>query len=138
MPTGINKVVGLAMPATWSFDTMKRFSTLDTLEEDGALKNGETNGLGLYKFIEEENKVIIEKAKKDIKDYESKLETKFKTAETKSRRGETLEYDDLRMTEERPQIKDAEKIPETNKKIECNEISNEKWTGVDFEIRTRV
>ncbi|HLM59546.1 MAG TPA: ATP-binding cassette domain-containing protein, partial [Pyrinomonadaceae bacterium] len=44
VPTGINKVAGLVMPATWSFDTMKRFSTLDTLEEEGAEADGKTKG----------------------------------------------------------------------------------------------
>ncbi len=59
MPTGINKVVGLAMPATWFFDTIKRFSTLDTLEEVGLLKNSATAGRGLYKGIKLKNDKVI-------------------------------------------------------------------------------
>lgn len=69
VPTGFNKVVGLIMPATWSFDTMKRFSSLDTLEKEGADPNGPTNGRGLYKDIEAKNDKIIADAKKDIDNY---------------------------------------------------------------------
>jgi hypothetical protein len=71
VPTGINKVAGLIMPATWSFDTMKRFSTLDTLEEEGAEADGKTKGLGLYKYIESENDRIVADAKTDIETYRS-------------------------------------------------------------------
>lgn len=69
VPAGISKVVGLTMPSSWSFDTMKRFSTLDTLEEAGADINGPTKGQGLYKFIETENDKLIEKAERDIENY---------------------------------------------------------------------
>jgi len=108
VPTGINKVVGLAMPATWSFDTMKRFSTLDTLEEQGALPNGKTKGLGLYKHVEAENEKIIADAKKDIKSYEQDLETKLKDAERRANSGETVQFTKM---PERPQVAAAEKIP---------------------------
>ena len=109
VPLGINKVVGLAMPATWSFDTMKRFSTLDTLEEEGALPNGKTEGLGLYKYVEGENDKIIAEAKKDIKSYEQDLETKLKDAERRANSGETVQFTKM---PERPQVAAAEKIPE--------------------------
>lgn len=69
VPTGVNRVVGLAMPAAWSFDTMKRFSTLDTLEPEGANPRGKTKGQGLYKFIEAENERMITKAKRDLEDF---------------------------------------------------------------------
>lgn len=69
VPTGLNKVVGLTMPSAWSFDTMKRFSTLDTLEPEGANPRGKTKGLGLYDHIESENKATLEKAKRDLEDY---------------------------------------------------------------------
>src|SRR5262249_31623949 len=59
VPSGIYKVVSLTMPAAWSFDTIKRFSTLDTLEPEGAELNGRTGGLGLYKYTETENEKII-------------------------------------------------------------------------------
>jgi ABC-type multidrug transport system ATPase subunit len=69
VPSGINKVVGLTMPAAWAFDTMKRFSTLDTLEPEGANPKGKTKGLGLIKSIEAENEKILEDAKRDLEDY---------------------------------------------------------------------
>ncbi|MDM7922541.1 MAG: FHA domain-containing protein [Pyrinomonadaceae bacterium] len=69
VPSGVNKVVGLTMPSAWSFDTMKRFSTLDTLEREGADPRGKTKGLGLYRFIESENEKTLEKAKRDLEDY---------------------------------------------------------------------
>ncbi|MEO8649607.1 MAG: FHA domain-containing protein [Acidobacteriota bacterium] len=68
VPAGISKVASMAMPAAWSFDTMKRFSTLDTLEEEGANPRGKTKGLGLYKFIATENEKTIAKAKRDLED----------------------------------------------------------------------
>jgi ABC-type multidrug transport system ATPase subunit/pSer/pThr/pTyr-binding forkhead associated (FHA) protein len=64
VPTGLNKVVGLAMPATWAFDSLKRFTPLDTLEEEGAQK-----GRGLFKDIEDKNNDNIDKATKDIENY---------------------------------------------------------------------
>ncbi len=75
VPSGLNKVVGLIMPATWAFDTMKQFSGLDVLREDG--DKDETNKdcsklkCGLYKQVEYDNKQIIKKAEKDIADYKS-------------------------------------------------------------------
>jgi len=109
LPTGINKVVGLVMPATWSYDTMKRYSDLDTLEEEGSRPDGDTNGLGLYKSIEEKNDKIIADGKKNIKDYERDLEDKIKDAENRVGRGERVSF--IAMPD-RPKIGDAEKIPE--------------------------
>lgn len=109
VPTGINKVVGLAMPAAWSFDTMKRFSTLDTLEPEGAILNGTTEGNGLYKYIEKENEAIVEKAKKNIKDYEQELEARLRDAEKRAAGGEKVEFTGL---PERPQVGDPMKIPD--------------------------
>lgn len=69
VPHGVNRVVSMTMPGAWSFDTMKRFSTLDTLEEEGANPRGKTKGLGLFKWIEAENEKTVEKAKQDFEDY---------------------------------------------------------------------
>lgn len=66
LPQGIDRVIGMTVPAALSFDTMKRFSTLDTLEAEGSIPRGRTNGLGLYKYIETENDKAIEKAKRDV------------------------------------------------------------------------
>jgi ABC transport system ATP-binding/permease protein len=68
VPAGVNKVIGLTMPAAWSFDTMKRFSTLDTLEPEGADPKGKTKGLGLYKWVEGENDKAVADAKKRIEE----------------------------------------------------------------------
>lgn len=73
VPYGVGKVVGLAMPVTWSFDTIKRFSTLDTLEPEGADPDGATKGLGLFKFIDAENEAIVEKAKSDFEEYKQRF-----------------------------------------------------------------
>ncbi|MEP6901737.1 MAG: ABC transporter permease, partial [Actinomycetota bacterium] len=74
VPSGLNKVAGLLMPATWAFDTMKEFSGLKVLREDGDkdIDNKDCSkegACGLYKKVEYDNKQIIEKAKKDISDY---------------------------------------------------------------------
>ncbi len=110
VPSGINKVAGLIMPAAWSFDTMKRYSTLDTLEEEGANPTGATNGKGLYKNIESENDKIIADAKNDLdeykKDAEKKLD-KFKTDLTNSGGiADAPKLGDL------PVIADAVKVPQ--------------------------
>ena len=119
VPTGSNKVAGLAMPATWSFDTMKRFSTLDTLEEEGAEADGKTKGLGLYKFIETENDKIISDAKSDIENYRSdakkdsdayKDEMRDYLSSLKSG-GSAIEPKQPEM-KSAPEIKPAVKVPE--------------------------
>ncbi len=76
VPSGVNKVAGLIMPATWAFDTMKQFSGLQVLREDGDKdtdnKDCSVKGAcGLYKQVEYDNKQIIKKAEKDISDYKS-------------------------------------------------------------------
>jgi len=108
VPTGINKVVGLVMPATWSFDTLKRFSDLETLEPEGAYPTDSTGGLGLYKKIEADNDKIIEDAKTDIKDYEKTLETKIQDAERRMNNGEKVRF--IKMPE-RPKVDDTESLP---------------------------
>ena len=66
VPYGLNRVISMTIPAAWSFDTMKRFSTLETLEPEGANPRDGTKGLGLYKFVESENHKALDKAKKDL------------------------------------------------------------------------
>jgi ABC-type multidrug transport system ATPase subunit/pSer/pThr/pTyr-binding forkhead associated (FHA) protein len=87
VPGGVEKVVGLTMPAAWSFDTIKRFSTLDTLEPEGAEPNGKTAGLGLYKYTETENDKIIADARKSINDYQKSAEEKFRQYDDDIRSG---------------------------------------------------
>ena len=104
VPSGINKVVGLAMPATWSFDTMKRYSTLDTLEEEGAV-----NGRGLYKNIEAENDKIIADAKKNLDEYKKDADDKLDDFEKDLKSGKNVSAPTL---DDPPKIADAKKIPE--------------------------
>ncbi len=55
VPQGTAKVIGTLMPATWAFDGLKRWSTLDTLDEEGSDPDGENKGRGLYKHYEDLN-----------------------------------------------------------------------------------
>lgn len=75
VPSGVNKVAGLIMPATWAFDTMKQFSGLKVLREDEDKdktdKDCSKEPCGLYKQVEYDNKQIIKKAEKDIADYKA-------------------------------------------------------------------
>lgn len=108
VPQGISKIVGLTMPATWSFDTMKRYSTLDTLEPEGAYQNGKTKGQGLYKYIETENKRMVEQAEKDFQEYKKEAEIKFQQYEIDSVSGKNPRLPELG---DPPKIGRAEKIP---------------------------
>jgi hypothetical protein len=109
VPQGINKVVGLAMPATWSFDTMKRYSYLDTLEKEGAFPNGDTNGQGLYKHIETENDKIIADAKEELDEYKKDSEKKLEDFQKELRNGNNPSAPKL---DDPPKIAEAKKIPE--------------------------
>jgi ABC-type multidrug transport system ATPase subunit/predicted component of type VI protein secretion system len=102
VPEGVNKVVGLTMPAAWSFDTMKRFSTLETLEPEGADPRDSTRGLGLYKFIETENQKILEKARRDIDDFKQLTGSGYQEGTTNS--GNSVS--------DRLAVPDMKKIPE--------------------------
>ncbi|MEP6849804.1 MAG: FHA domain-containing protein [Acidobacteriota bacterium] len=108
VPAGINKVAGLAMPAAWSFDTIKRFSTLDTLEQEGADPNGRTGGSGLYKYVETENDKLIADARKNIDDYQKKAEDEFRKYDDEMRSGKNPSSPD---PGEPPAIPGAKKIP---------------------------
>lgn len=69
VPKGVSKLVGAVMPATWSFDEMKRLSTLDTMSEEGSDPGGPNKGRGLIKHTEDLNDENIAKARKDVKRY---------------------------------------------------------------------
>jgi ABC transport system ATP-binding/permease protein len=83
VPQGWSKVVGTLMPATWSFDEVKRFSTLDTLEKEGSEPEGENKGQGLYRHVEDVNDENIAKAQRDVDSYKKASEDKLKTYERK-------------------------------------------------------
>lgn len=73
VPTGVSKIIGLVMPATWSYDEMKRLSGLDTLQEEGSF-----DGKGLYKQVEDKNEENIKDARtkidKELKDAKDELD----------------------------------------------------------------
>jgi ABC-type multidrug transport system ATPase subunit len=108
VPTGVNKVASMLVPAAWSFDTMKRYSTLDTLEPEGAKPNGATQGRGLYKYIETENDRIIAKARKDTDDYQKSSQDKLKKFQDDLRAGQNPPSPRF---DEPPAIPPAVKIP---------------------------
>ena len=74
VPQGISKAVGTIMPATWSFDQMKRLSGLDTVDEEGSDKNGPNQGRGLKEHTLDLNKQNIEETKRDIERYRQDAE----------------------------------------------------------------
>ena len=87
VPVGVSKVVGVVMPATWSFDEIKRLSGLDVLrgKDEHAQPATKNEGRGLYKQIEHENDANIREAQqkidrfradaeKDSKDFEKNMD----------------------------------------------------------------
>ncbi len=73
VPTGVSKVIGATMPATWSFDEVKRLSSLDTLKEEGSDPNGPNKGRGLYRHTEELNSENVTNARNQIEDYSKRV-----------------------------------------------------------------
>ncbi|HEV8140764.1 MAG TPA: FHA domain-containing protein [Pyrinomonadaceae bacterium] len=119
VPQGTAKAVGAIMPATWAFDGLKQFSTLDTLDEEGSDPEGENKGRGLFKHYEDINDQNIEKARndvaqykkdaeKDLKDYEKKM--KDYVADLKAQR--QADQPEVPKLKPVPEVKGAEKVPE--------------------------
>ena len=114
VPSGLNRMVGLIMPAAWAFDTMKRYSTLDTLEEEGADPNSKIGGHGYYKYLETENKRIIEDSKQKIDQYKRDATKKIDDFEAGLKRGENPP---------KPKLDDPPK-PADAKQLDKKEMSN--------------
>ena len=76
IPSGMSKVVGAVMPATWSFDEMKRLSELDVLraKDEDAQPSNRDDGRGLYKQVEKDNDQNIDDARKKIESYKADAE----------------------------------------------------------------
>ena len=102
VPKNAARIASLTMPAAWSFDAMKRYSGLDTLEKEGSDLNGANKGSGLYKAVESRNDDLIEQTKTDIDDYKRKMKNYLADVQQGLKSTEPLA----------PQIKPAEKIPE--------------------------
>jgi hypothetical protein len=119
VPTGIStKVIGSLMPATWAFDGLKQFSTLDTLDEEGSDPDGENKGRGLYKHYEDLNDELIENARKDVENYKKDAEADSKEYERKMKdyvkdlqSGQQADQPAAPKLKPPPEIKGAEKIP---------------------------
>jgi len=109
VPNDVSRPLSLAVPAAWSYDTMKRFSTLSTLEPEGATVGDATNGRGLYKQVEEENDSILAKARRDLEEYQSKTETKLKKYDDERNAGLSPPRPDL---DEMPAVPNAKKMPD--------------------------
>lgn len=79
VPKGISKYVGVVMPATWSFDEMKRFSSLPVLrgKDEKAEPAAQNDGRGLYKDIKYQNDQLVDQKQKDVEGYRSNSEAKF-------------------------------------------------------------
>ncbi|HKQ50838.1 MAG TPA: ABC transporter permease, partial [Pyrinomonadaceae bacterium] len=124
VPTGTARYIGAVMPATWSFDEIKRLSKLDTISEEGSDPSGPNKGMGLKKFVEAENDKNIAQAKTDITDYKKEAEDNSEQFEddmeqyqedlAKAARGqgEKPEKPEAPKLKEAPQPKDAVKQPE--------------------------
>jgi ABC-type multidrug transport system ATPase subunit/pSer/pThr/pTyr-binding forkhead associated (FHA) protein len=124
VPQGVSKAVGTLMPATWSFDQMKRLSALDTIDEQGSDKNGPNEGRGLKKHTLDLNKRNIEEAKTDIRRYKQDAEDNSESfrkdmdkyqedAQAAAQRGETAPAKPVApKLKEAPEPKDAVEEPD--------------------------
>lgn len=119
VPEGASKAIGTLMPATWAFDGLKQFSTLDTLDEEGSDPEGENEGKGLYKHYEALNDRNIEQARQDVEDYKKDAEQDLKDYEKKMKdyvkdlqSGRQSDQPDAPKLKDPPEVKGAEKIPE--------------------------
>src|ERR1041385_4749637 len=119
VPQGTAKAVGAIMPATWAFDGLKQFSTLDTLDEEGSDPEGTNKGRGLFKHYEDINEQNMEKAGKDVAQYKKDEEKDLKDYEKKMKDyvedlkpGRPSDQPDVPKLKPVPEVKGAEKVPE--------------------------
>jgi ABC-type multidrug transport system ATPase subunit/pSer/pThr/pTyr-binding forkhead associated (FHA) protein len=119
VPQNTARVISTVIPATWAFDGIKRFSTLDTLDEEGSDPDGANKGRGLYKHVEDVNDENISKARTDIDDYKKHSEDKLKDYEKDMKdyiagvqRGESRDQPPVPKLDKAPAVPAAEKIPE--------------------------
>jgi ABC-type multidrug transport system ATPase subunit/pSer/pThr/pTyr-binding forkhead associated (FHA) protein len=85
IPTGMSKLVGVVMPATWSFDEMKRLSQLDALraKDEDAQPSQKEDGRGLYKQVERENDKNIDDSRVKVDQYKAEAEKSINNFEKK-------------------------------------------------------
>jgi ABC transport system ATP-binding/permease protein len=109
VPEMPSKLIGLTMPATWSFDEMKRLSGLDTLRPEGSDPDGSNQGRGLYDQIEHENDELITDARRRIREYREDANEEFSEYERRMRSGQRAEMPTLG---DPPEIGNPRKIDE--------------------------
>ena len=119
VPQGASRFIGTIMPATWAFDGIKRFSTLDTLDEEGSDPKGENRGRGLYKHYEDLNDEHIANARQDVANYKKDAENDSKEYERKMKDYVKDLQSSVQATQPTapklktaPEVHGAEKIPE--------------------------
>ncbi|HSQ23622.1 MAG TPA: FHA domain-containing protein, partial [Pyrinomonadaceae bacterium] len=119
VPENTARVISTVIPATWAFDGIKRFSTLDTLDEEGSDPNGDNKGKGLYKHYEELNDGHIAKAREDVEKYKKDAEADSKDYERKMKdyikdlqSGQQSTQPEAPKLKPVPKIHEADKLPE--------------------------
>jgi len=121
IPTGMSKVVGVVMPATWAFDEMKRLSRLDVLraKDEEAQASNKAEGSGLYKQIERDNDRNIEDSRAKIDKYKADAEKSISNFEKKMEdyqkdlaMGRAVKKPTAPKLSPVPEIPAAEKIPD--------------------------
>jgi ABC-type multidrug transport system ATPase subunit/pSer/pThr/pTyr-binding forkhead associated (FHA) protein len=119
VPVNTARVIGTLMPATWAFDGLKRWSWLDTLDEEGSDPEGENKGRGLFKHYEDINDEHIAGAREDVAKYKSDAEADLKEYERKMKdyvsdlqSGQQSTQPTAPKLKPVPEVHDAEKLPE--------------------------
>ena len=116
VPENMARVISTVVPATWAYDGIKRFSTLDTLDEEGSDPEGENKGKGLYKHYEELNDDHIAKAREDVENYKKDAEADSKEYERKMKDYIKDLQSGVQSTQpEAPKLKPVPKIHEADK-----------------------
>jgi ABC-type multidrug transport system ATPase subunit len=119
VPVNTARVIGTLMPATWAFDGLKRWSWLDTLDEEGSFPDGDNKGRGLYKHYEDINDEHIAGARDDVANYKKDAEADSKEYERKMKdyvrdlqSGQQATQPVAPRLKPPPEVHGAEKIPE--------------------------
>lgn len=108
VPKGVSKYVGAVMPATWSFDTMKRLSKEEVSvlrgEYEGAQPSAANEGRGLYKQTEHVNNNRMDEKQREIEDYRLSAERRSKDfeAEMETYQAEMARYQRGQLASEPP------------------------------------
>lgn len=129
VPVGFAKVVGVVMPATWSFDEMKRLSGLEVLrgkDEDAEPAEG-NDGRGLYKQIEHENNASIEDARQRIDEYKDDAEK-----DTKAFQKQMDQYQRELMSGGSPEKPEPPKVGPAPEIAEATRIPDDLSNYIDF------